>query len=267
MANAAPLLSVVMPVLNGAHFLPTSLPALTTALDRLQQSWEIVAVDDGSRDGTAEILKRWAVARPEQCRVVTLPTNAGKFAALRAGMEVARGACRIFIDADLPFELNALAAFQEAIVSGTFDIVIGDRTLAESRSLTLGTPVRRIAHVLFSQLVRAVSLGGFADSQCGMKGYRGEVAAALFPLLMENRFAGDVEHLYIALKHGLSVGKLPVVQLEHGSSTVGVLAAALDILRTMILLPFRWWLGRYRSASLARLGEARQQEVRVPQAT
>ena len=251
-------LSIVLPVLNGARFLPSTVPRLVTALDLLKQRWEIVIVDDGSRDTTPQLLTSYvgAVGKLGAILVVTLPENIGKFGALREGMASATGECCIFIDADLPFELSAVACFQRMIVEEGFDVVIGDRTLAESHAVSGSTPIRRAAHLLFSQLIRAVSLGGFADSQCGMKAYRADVAHTLFPLLLERRFSGDIEHLYLALKCGLAIGKSPVTQLEHGASTVSVLTAALDILRTMVLLPIRWWCGRYSAEALFELGRA-----------
>lgn len=251
-------LSIVLPVLNGARFLPITVPRLVAALDLLNERWEIVIVDDGSHDTTPQLLTTYAGATGSfgSILVVTLPENIGKFGALREGMARATGECCIFIDADLPFELSAISRFYRMIVDDGFDIVIGDRTLAESHEGGGSTPIRRAAHLMFSQLIRAVSLGGFADSQCGMKAYRADVAHTLFPLLLERRFSGDIEHLYLALKCGLAIGKAPVIQLEHGASTVSVLTAALDILRTMFLLPIRWRCGRYAAAGLFELGRA-----------
>ena len=227
------------------------------ALNELREPWEIVAVNDGSTDSTREVLARLVDtvegASSSLMKVVELDRNGGKFAALIAGMAAASGECRLFMDADLPFDLSGIANFRDLILCDGFDIAIGDRTLAHSRSIGDSTAIRRVAHLLFSQLVRIVSLGGYADSQCGIKAYRAAVAEALFPLLRERRFAGDIEHLYIALKYNLAITKVPVTQLEHGASTVSVIPAAIEILRTMFLLPIRWRIGCYASATMLSL--------------
>ena len=253
-----PKLSIVLPVFNGARFLPITVPRLVAALDQLQERWEIVIVDDGSLDTTPQFLASCAGPAGALGEILPAPLaeNIGKFGALCEGMARTSGECCIFIDADLPFELSAVERFFRMIIADGFDIVIGDRTLSESRTVGGSTPIRRVAHLLFSQLIRAVSLGGFADSQCGMKAYRADVARALFPLLLEKRFSGDIEHLYLALKCGLAVTKAPVVQLDHGTSTVSVITAALDILRTMVLLPIRWHSGGYAAERLFELGRA-----------
>ena len=99
-----PDLSLILPVFNSALFVERSLAEIEEFLRQGALSWEIVAVDDGSTDGTAERLAE----RPQgNLTVVSLPKNLGKFGALKAGMRASRGRCRIFTDADLPFDLDA----------------------------------------------------------------------------------------------------------------------------------------------------------------
>jgi dolichyl-phosphate beta-glucosyltransferase len=93
-------LSIVLPVYNGASFVASSVASLAEFLSRQRFSWEIVLVDDGSTDGTASL-----VPGGSRVTVVRLPVNRGKFAAVKAGMAAATGRCRIFTDADVPYDL------------------------------------------------------------------------------------------------------------------------------------------------------------------
>jgi glycosyltransferase involved in cell wall biosynthesis len=252
--TSAPEVSVVIPVYNGAGFIADSLARLECFIDEHELDTEVVAVDDGSVDGTGGILRELA---GDRVTVLELATNRGKFAALKAGMAAARGRCRVFTDADLPYDLEAIPHMADLVIRGGFHIAVGDRTLAESDVFAEQTALRRLSTRVFSLSVRLLVTGELFDTQAGLKAYRGEVAEALFPLLTADGFAGDVELLYIALKYNLAIRRVPVRLLRSGPSTVSVTTHALPMLRRIAGLRWGWTSGRYESPALRDLSSQR----------
>ncbi len=241
-------LSVVVPVFNGAELVAPGVTLLAEALAARPGSWEIVLVDDGSTDGTAA---RAPVSG--RVRLVALPKNRGKFAAIKAGMAAARGRCRIFTDVDVPYDLEALAYVESLVNERGFHVVVGDRTLDASAGAERRPWPRAAASVAFAGLVRLFVTGGLFDTQCGLKGFRGDVADLLFPLLTVDGFAGDVELLYVALKYNLELRRIPVRLRRHDASTVRVGAHAPGMLLEVLKMRGKWVRGLYQSEGLRRL--------------
>jgi len=251
---AQPNVSLVIPVYNGESFVAESLAKVAAFIEDHVLDAEIIVVDDGSTDRTPEILDGWP---GDGFEIVRLPANRGKFAALKAGMAVARGACRIFTDADLPYDLEAVPYMAELLTDQGFHIVVGDRTLPDSE-LNVDQPfLRRHGTRVFSFSVRMLVTGELFDTQVGFKGFRGDVAAALFPLLADDGFAGDVELLYVALKYNLAIRRIPVRLHGAGPTTVNVLGHSLPMLRRIAGLRGRWAAGRYDSDGLRAIADQR----------
>jgi glycosyltransferase involved in cell wall biosynthesis len=247
---AIPEVSLVIPVHNGVDFVAESVAEARRFLDQKCLSYEIIIVDDGSTDSTVAALDPLL---DDRVRLVGLPENLGKFAALKAGMAVSTGECRVFTDADLPYDLEAVPYIVDLVNGRAYDIVVGDRTLPESMSLSESRVARKLSSRIFSYFVRMLVTGGLFDSQCGIKGFRGEVAEALFPLVTDNSFSGDVELLYIALKHNLSIRRIPVRLQRASPSTVRLRFHSLPMLGRILLLRHNWNTGRYESDTLSRI--------------
>ena len=243
--------SLVIPVCNGAEFVGDSVTRVRDFLAQRCPAFEIVVVDDGSSDGTAAKVQPMT---DDRVHLITLPSNEGKFAAVIAGMAATSGRCRIFIDADLPYDLEAVPYIVDLVTNGGFHVVVGDRTLPESCSLTRTDVVRQLSSRVFSFFVRMLVTGGLFDSQCGLKGFRSDVAEALFPLLTHRGFSGDVELLYIALKHNLSIRRIPVRLQDSSPSTVKLTIHSLPMLGRILGLRHNWVSGRYDSEVLSGLG-------------
>jgi len=227
-----PYLSLVIPVYNGAAYVAHSIETALRFLDRQGYPFELIVVDDGSADGT-----RAALAPHEsRLRVLANDRNRGKGHAVRRGVLAARGRYIVFTDADLPFTLEPLSAFLQALEQGA-DMVIGWRDPVQSAAMMRPSLIRRVGSHLFTFLVSRFAVPGISDTQCGLKGFRRAAAHALFAVGRIDRFAFDVELLHLARKRRLAVTRLPVRLVDNGPSSVrpfrdGVTAAK-DLLRIM----------------------------------
>jgi glycosyltransferase involved in cell wall biosynthesis len=211
---AAPHLSIVIPAFNEAARLPGTLRALH---DRFAGTdTEVVVADDGSTDGTATVAAA-AASSALPVRVVRLPGNRGKGAAVRAGVAETTGAVVLFMDADLATDLRAVDAVLTAL--GTADVVVGSRAVAGARVHDT-TALRTAMGRTFNGLVRMVTRLDVHDSQCGFKAYRGDVARLLFSLSTVDGFAFDPEVLVTARILGYRITEVPVDWTAVAGSSV-----------------------------------------------
>jgi len=210
-------LSVVIPAFNEARRLPGTLETLQLHLDARGVAYEVVVVDDGSTDATAE------AARAAGGPVVLLrhPENRGKGHAVRAGMLAASGELRLMTDADLSTPIDQLERLEAAIGSG-YDVAIGSRAVAGAR-IEVHQPVYREAMGrLFNLLVQALLLPGLEDTQCGFKLFTAQAATTAFSACRLDGFSFDVEALYIARRRGMRIAELPVVWRNDAATRVGL---------------------------------------------
>jgi dolichyl-phosphate beta-glucosyltransferase len=246
-------LSLIIPIYNGAAYAANSAGLAHSYLSSIPNlSFEIIFVDDGSSDATSEILKSINLSG---VRVLTLPANQGKFGAIKAGMSAASGACRIFTDGDVPYELEAIQYIHSIISKRQVHVVVGDRNLRGSEYAEQLTPIRSVVTHIFSFFVRILVTGGLFDTQCGLKGFRGDVADALFPMLRDSGFSGDVELLYVCLKYNLEIKRIPVRLRRSAPSTVRVVNHGLRMLRRISRLRRSWKKGYYYSEKMERVAD------------
>lgn len=221
-------LSVVVPAFNEAERLPRTLARLTAYLKDWGRSYEILVVDDGSRDET--------VARAREhpgVGVVANEGNRGKGYSVRRGMLLARGERRLMTDADLSTPIEELPRFLARMDEGG-DVVIGSRAVPGARVEVHQTWPRENAGRLFNLFVRLLLLPGVRDTQCGFKLFTAAAAGVAFGESRLNGFSFDVEALYIAQRRGFLVVELPVTWRNDAASRVGLGQGALaffDLLR------------------------------------
>jgi dolichyl-phosphate beta-glucosyltransferase len=240
-------LSLIVPVYNHKVTALPGVHRLERYLRGVSPDFEIILVDDGSsppeRITQAELPPGVALLRGE--------ANRGKGHAVKRGMLEAQGACRIYTDADLPYDLSFIPAALKLVESGHFHFVAGDRTHKGSVYETSITRLRRFTSFALAKLLQLGIVGGVLDSQCGFKAFSAALAERLFPLLRIERFGFDVEIFYLLSKYSISVRRLPVRFCCADASSVKPLRdgfrTALDILR----IPLRWHLGGYSSRELA----------------
>ena len=185
-------LSIVIPAYNESARLAST---LSLVLERTDDDVEIILVDDGSSDDTADIARRILARVTPSARVLELPENRGKGAAVRAGIGSATGDNVVFMDADLATDLDALDGVVGALQ--TADIVVGSRAVPGSAVFN-GTRGRILMGRGFNQMVRALTRTSVHDTQCGFKAFRTPVAHLLFGLSRIDGFAFDAEILHLA---------------------------------------------------------------------
>jgi dolichyl-phosphate beta-glucosyltransferase len=213
--------SVVIPAYNEALRLPAYLAEVVAYFDGRGQPYEIIVVDDGSRDHTAE---RVLVAQESHPGVTLyrLASNHGKGFAVRTGMLAARGELRLMADADGATPIREVERLEAAIEAGA-DVAVGSRALPDrsvSREVRLH---RKLSGEVFNFLVRRLGVPAIADTQCGFKLFRGEAAAVLFGSLETIGFGFDVELLLLAGLRGYRVTEIAVNWADQPGSKVTVL--------------------------------------------
>lgn len=237
-------LSIVMPCYNGAPYLGESIGRLIRHLEARRESigeYELILVDDGSTDGSAELVEEDF----PQVRVLRHTRNRGKGAAVRTGMLSTEGQFSVVIDADMPYRLDTLETMLDYLDRKEFHLCIGTRSRGTSSTLEKRSLARKLASVVFTAFVSRIVVTGVRDTQCGFKGFRTDIARHLFEQSRVDNFAFDVEVLYLAFKNDLDVKRLPV-RLEHDDdSSVSLLRHALPMLISILGLPLRYYRGGY----------------------
>jgi len=233
-------ISIIIPAYNEEKRLPATLRTVKTYLDAT--SWEfaeIVVVDDGSRDGTAEL------ARSAGARVLRNPGNRGKGYSVRHGMLDARGDWSLFSDADLSTPIEELEKLWTAMERSQAQAVIGSRDLDRSLIGVRQPVFREFSGRVFNLVMRTVTGLPFRDTQCGFKLFETAAAREIFRRLRVERFGFDVEVLYIARRLGYRAVEVPVRWNDVAGTKVHMLsgvAAFLDPLKV------RWngMTGKYK---------------------
>lgn len=234
-------LSVVIPAFREAERLGTTVRAIAAELADIHGDGglEIIVVDDGSGDTTAD-----AGLDAGADQVIILPENRGKGAAVRAGMLASTGRVVAFTDADLAYDPPHLRRLLETVESG-WDVAIGNRRLPES-VVERSSGVRRVGSSLVNRLSGAVLLAAPTDTQCGLKGFRGDVARALFARTTVDGFAFDIEVLHLTERTQLSLAEIPVTLDESGAtSTVSVVRDMIRLMADMLRIRVRATRGAY----------------------
>jgi dolichyl-phosphate beta-glucosyltransferase len=222
-------LSVVIPARDEAKRLPRTLEAVASYLKARGLPAEILVVDDGSADATAEVAER-----SRGITLVRLPGREGKGAAVRAGVLRALGRRVLFTDADLSTPIGELDRLSAALDGGA-DVAIASRHLPGSRvELEQPFPRRHLGR-LFNRAISLLGVRGFADTQCGFKLFRAEAARAAFGPLRTRGLAFDVEVLLRCRRLGFRIAEVPVRWANSSGSRVRPLRDSvrmlLDVLR------------------------------------
>ena len=233
--SETPLLSVVIPAFNESARIIGTLDELAQYLGDQEYTSEVLVVDDGSADDTAELVRTWSADRSDTF-VISIP-HAGKGWAVRTGMLAARGSYRFMCDADLAMPVHWIESFMGKMETG-LDIVIGSREAAGARRFD-EPAYRHLMGRVFNGVVRLLAVRGFQDTQCGFKCFRAEVAEQLFRLQRTRGMGFDVEILFLAVKRGFSIEEMPIDWYHQDISKVRPGVDTIDMLKDTIAIRLR----------------------------
>lgn len=221
-------LSVVIPAFNEEKRLPGTLAKVLAFLRQRGETFEVVVVDDGSSDRTAEV----AQSAGEEVRVLKNPGNRGKGYSVRNGMLNARGAWRLMCDADLSTPIEDLDTLKAALDGA--EIAIASRAVTGANVEKHQSLMRESSGRFFNLLVRVLHLPGILDTQCGFKLFSAAAAEAAFRDSKLDGFAFDVEALVLARRAGFKVREVAVTWRNDEQTRVSFgrgLAAFVDLFR------------------------------------
>ena len=223
------MLSVVIPAYDEAERIAPTLRAVSAwcgAAPRFP-SYEILVVDDGSTDRTADVVRMLAGELPS-LRLIESSPNRGKGYAVRVGMLQARGTIRAFMDADHSIPVTQLPLLLERIQAGA-DVAIASRHAPGAVSEGQTPWYRRAWSRLANRVVRAGLVDGIHDTQCGMKAFTASAADVIFRQARCSGWAFDVEVLALARALGLTIAECGVVVRDDPRSRVRPLRDALSV--------------------------------------
>jgi glycosyltransferase involved in cell wall biosynthesis len=236
-------LSVVIPAYNEEQRLGESLEKIGSYLDAGSMDAEVLVVDDGSADATVKIAGDFL--RGRSGRVLSNDENRGKGYSVRRGVLAAEGRWVLLTDADLSAPIEEHAALAAAVRDHDLDVAIGSRGVDESKVEIRQHPVRQTMGKTFNWCIRRMTDLPFRDTQCGFKLLDRRRTLPLFERMVVDRFAFDVELLFLCQRFKLQVREVPVVWRNAPGSKVSLVADPLNMLWDVARVRWRFRRGAY----------------------
>jgi dolichyl-phosphate beta-glucosyltransferase len=231
MSGERPGLSIIVPVFREEDCIADTIAEIARHFDGLGEEPEIIVCDDGSDDGTADVVQSAAAGDP-RVRVLRLDAHTGKGAAARTGLLASRHGRVLVTDADLSIPLSQYAALARALEDGA-DIAIASKELGRRTGLVVQPLLRTLMGRVFNLAVRLVVLPGLLDTQAGFKLFRGEAARELAAGCTIDGFAFDVEILALARLKGLGIAEVPVSCRRSSRTSVRLIADSARMFRDL----------------------------------
>lgn len=232
-----PAYSIVIPAYNEGARLGSTLQKVLDYIAHNGWNAEVIVVNDGSRDNTADVVRSFA-AQNSSLRLVENPGNRGKGYSVRNGMMNARGGILLFSDADLSAPIEEAPKLLEAIASGA-DVVIGSRWLSPDLQTERQSLHRQLFGRIFNLMLRLTLGLQFHDTQCGFKAFTRRAADAIFPQQKIERWGFDPEILFLARKRGFKIAEVPVVWGHSGDSRINPVLDGARMFTEMLRV--RWY--------------------------
>jgi glycosyltransferase involved in cell wall biosynthesis len=239
-----PAYSIVIPAYNESARLGATLEKVLSYVHAQGWDAEVIVVNDGSRDNTADIIRGYA-ARDSMLRMVENPGNRGKGYSVRNGMLNARGRVVLFSDADLSSPIEEAPKLFKALDEGA-DIAIGSRWLRAETQTQRQPLLRQILGRVFNLLLRLTLGLHFADTQCGFKAFKRPAVQTIFPLQKIERWGFDPEILFLARKFGFKVKEVPVLWGHSGGTRIHPLIDGSRMFQEMLHIRWNSITGKYR---------------------
>ena len=222
-------ISLVIPMYNESAIIADAVKTYSAYMDGRFEDWELIFVDDGSADACGDVVEA-AHAQDDRIRLCRYTPNRGKGYAVRTGILAAQGDLILFTDCDNAYGEEAIGRLADALADTGADIVVGSRNLSKDgyEGYTL---LRKMASKAYIKVIAVAAGFKLTDSQCGIKGFRADIAKKIFSNCEVDRFAFDLEVIMIATKLGADIREMPVKIINHRESTVHVLRDSVKMLR------------------------------------
>jgi dolichyl-phosphate beta-glucosyltransferase len=236
-----PLLSIIIPANNEERRLPSSLRRIDAFVEQQPYESEVLIVENGSHDRTAEVAEAFAAEHPA-VRVLR-EARRGKGLAVRRGALEATGEFRFICDADLSMPIEEVNRFLPPAISA-YDVAIASREAPGA--IRYDEPIYR--HLIgrgFNLLVRWLAVPGFHDTQCGFKCFQARAAEDLFRVQQLDGWTFDVELLFVALRRGYTVLEVPIPWYYIAGSRVHLVRDSLGMLVDLFRIRRNWSRGAY----------------------
>ncbi len=238
-----PAFSIVIPAYNESGRIPATLRSVLECIHAHNWNAEVIVVDDGSRDATAELVRAIAREAPE-VRLIQNPGNRGKGYSVRNGVLQALGEVVMFTDADLSAPMEEAEGLFAAIADGA-DIAIGSRWLERKRQTIRQPLYRQFFGRCFNAVTRMIMGLNFADTQCGFKAFTRKAAQTVFQLQTIERWGFDPEILFIGIKRGYRIDEVPVSWAHDERTRMSYLKDGVRMLEDIAIVRWNALLGRY----------------------
>lgn len=234
-------ISVVIPAYNEAKRIGPTLKKVMAFLDSRFNKYEIIVVDDCSKDNTSRVVSKY---KNNNLRVLRNKKNRGKGFSVKRGILNAKYSFVLFSDSDLATPIKELDKFMKLIKK--YDIVIASRNLKESDIRVKQPFYRQFMGKTFPLLVNLITGVGFKDTQCGFKLFKTRIAKKIVKQQTFERFSFDVEILFIARKMGFKIKEAPVVWIDKEGSTVSPIKDSFKMLIDLFKIRFNDLRGKYK---------------------
>lgn len=237
-------LSVIIPAYNESKRIGKTLVAVDEWLGKQDFAYEILVVDDGSKDSTVKVIQNFQTMM-KNLRVIANEKNHGKGFVVRQGMQEANGEFRVFMDADNSTSVEHFAKMVPFFKEG-FDVVIGSRDIKGADVRVHQSFIKETLGNMGNIFIQVVAgLWGIWDTQCGFKGFSAKASAEIFPHLTIDKWGFDVEALAVAKKKGFKIKQIPVVWINDAESHVKF-SAYFEVLLETIKIRINMIKGLYK---------------------
>jgi len=234
-----PFLSIIIPAFNEEKRLPPTLQRVSAFLRAQEYRSEVIVVENGSTDGTSDVVKRFIaeeVQADDPFRLILMHSEPGKGAAVKDGMLSAEGHYLVISDTDLAVPIEEVNNFlPPALDPHNYAIAIASREI--EGAVRHGEPAyRHFMGRVYNLLVRVLAVPDIHDTQCGFKCFSYGAAHQIFPLQTVDGWGFDVEALYIAQRHGLPIIEIPVNWYYGDDSRVSPVRDTVNMVRELLAI-------------------------------
>lgn len=253
--------SIVIPAYNESERIEASLNKIVSFLSEQSRQVEVLVVNDGSRDNTAEIVRQFA-AQHSYIRLIENPGNRGKGYSIRNGMLQAVGEVVLFSDADLSAPITEAPKLFAEIEKGA-DVAFGSRWLIAKMQTERQSLLRQLAGRMYNVFMRVLLGLPYKDTQCGFKAFNRKAVDTIFPRQRIERWGFDVELLFLARKFRLKVVEVPVRWAHDDRSKINPLVDGIKMFGEMISIRWNAITGKYSAPHVASVATQNASAIKV----